>query len=178
MENMNKKAIEIKSEVEMKLANEFGNYMETMGVKHLFGRIYGLLIAQVEPISLKEIAEKLEVSKPAVSTTVKIGLELGMIQKSYNPKMPREYFFSLNMHSMDMIIDPGLKKLDMLNQKINIVLKQLQDYGKIVDTNDELRLLKDTLKWLNKTHQIIYEEYIIYSERVKERMNDLKNENK
>ena len=171
---MSQKVKEIKSEVEMKLASEFGNYMETLGVKHLFGRICGLLIAQVDPISLKEIAEKLEVSKPAVSTTVKIGIELGMIQKSYNPKMPREYFFSINMNSMEMIIDPGLKKLDLFNRKIEIALNQLEDHGEIVKKDDELRQLSDTLKWFHQTFQIIYDEYIIYGKRVKERINNLK----
>lgn len=165
---------EIKNEIELKLATEFGNYMELLGVKHLFGRIWGLLMAQNEPISLKEIAEKLEVSKPAVSTTIKIGLELGLIQKSYNPKMPREYFFSLNMLSMDMIIDPGLKKLDMFSKKIQAALKHLQDHGEIIDTDSELKKLKETLLVLTETFKIIYDEYVIYGNRVKERIKELK----
>lgn len=170
-------AKEIKRDIEMKLANEFGNYMENLGVKHLFGRIWGLLMAQNDPISLKDIAEKLEVSKPAVSTTIKIGVDLGLIQRSYNPKMPREYFFSLNVLSMDMIIDPGLKKLNIFNEKIKDARKHLLEYGDIIKDDPELRSLKETLYWLEETFKIIYDEYIIYGKRVKERIKKIKEKN-
>ncbi len=165
---------EIKKEIELKLSNEFGNYVEKLGVKHLFGRIWGLLMAQSKPISLKEIAEKLEVSKPAISTTIKIGIELGLIQKSYNPKMPREFFFSLNMMSMDMIIDPGLKKLDMFYQKIFDALKELELHSDIISNDEDLQNLRDTLYWLVESFKIIYDEYVIYGERVKQRISNLK----
>lgn len=175
---MSSDAKDIKREVEMKLANEFGNYMENLGVKHLFGRIWGLLMAQNQPISLKDIAEKLEVSKSAVSTTIKIGLDLGLIQRSYNPKMPREYFFSLNVLAMDMIVDPGLKKLNIFNSKIKDSRKHLLEYGDIIDDDPELRSLKETLEWLEETFRIIYDEYIIFGERVKDKIKKIKEKNR
>ena len=110
--------VKTKLEVEDHIANEFGHYLEMMGAKATLGRIWGLLLTQSKPMSLKDIAFRLNVSKPAVSTTIKIGAQLELFKKVYNPEFPRESFYEVKVEFMEMIIDPGLKKLKILTDQV------------------------------------------------------------
>ncbi|MCK5742883.1 MAG: hypothetical protein KAH48_11740 [Chlorobi bacterium] len=163
---------ELIKEVEEYMTEEFGNYFVKMGAKHLFGRIFGLLIVQLKPISLKECAAKLQVSKPAVSTTMNIGLHMDMFLKTYNPKFPRESFYSIGIDFMEMIIDPGIAKLNMLNEKIGSAMKIMKksEYSK----DSEIQKISDRIEFLYKGFNITLDEYRIFGDKIKTRIKDMR----
>ncbi|MDA3844584.1 MAG: hypothetical protein PF588_09480 [Candidatus Kapabacteria bacterium] len=158
-------------EVEEYMTEEFANYFDKMGAKRLFGRIFGLLIVQLRPISLKECAAKLKVSKPAVSTTMNMGVQMDMFLKTQHPDFPRESFYSIGIEFMEMIIDPGIAKLNMLNDKIWNAMRMLQESKYAKDS--EIKKISERVEHLYKGFNVTIEEYKIFGDKIKQRIRDL-----
>ncbi len=156
------------------ITNEFGDYFEFLGAKRLLGRIFGLLIANSKPVSLKEIAEKLKISKPAISTTIKYGMQTEMFKKVYVPENPREYFYTMGIDFMEMMIDPGLKKMQMFIDRISDVIKFVENSGSLNAKDADLMELYERLKYLEKAFGIVLGEYHIFGKRVRQKLSDLR----
>lgn len=168
--------MELKEKVEDYLVNEVANYLEFVGAKPMLGRVFGLLISQTEPTSLTNIADRLKVSKPAISNTLQLGLQSGLFTKVYIPDSPREGFYTVTIDFLEMLVDPGLKKLTMLLEKMEKARQILidEDYQKYESTTN----LYNRLDHLVKAFYILLEEYKEFGDRIKDRIGKLKEAHK
>lgn len=156
------------------ITNEFGDYFEFLGAKRLLGRIFGLLLAHNKPVSLSEIAEKLKISKPAISTTMKYGLQGEMFKKVYVHENPREYFYTMGIDFMEMMIDPGIKKMRMLIDRITDAKRFVEKSGSLQSKDNDLTELYDRLVYLEKAFGIVLDEYHIFGKSVRAKLSDLR----
>lgn len=163
----------VKSGVEKLIIDEFGNYLEQIGGKTLMGRIWGLLMTKSEPISLTEIAKSLHVSKPAVSTVINIGVQIGAFNKVYCQDYPRENFYKLDLDSMAMMIDPGIQKMQLFLDNLKKAIDIMDSSKAIVDRNKDLKKLYDRITFIHKSAEIVLEEYYIFGDKVKKRIFNL-----
>ncbi len=174
MNNKQNKSKELYNKVENYLVDEVGNYVEFVGGKALLGRIFGLLMIQGDPISLKDISRKLNVSKPAVSNTLNIGLQAELFKKVYNPDYPREGFYKVGVDFLEMMIDPGLKKLSLLRDKISEALKIMEESDIDIESDENIKSIYERTKYLCEAFEILLDEYNKFGDRIKERLKQLK----
>jgi DNA-binding transcriptional regulator GbsR (MarR family) len=156
-QKLNKK--EILEVVQEELINDLGQYIESLGGKTLLGRIWGLLLTSPEPVSLKEMTNRLNVSKPAISATVNMGLQYGVFSKVYNPKFPRENIIKLNIDSMEMLIAPGMKKLSTLFDKFSNASKRLEEKANSKYNDTGFDIIEQRLMYLTESYKIFLDEY-------------------
>ena len=175
MKNKMKKK-EVLEEVQQDLINDLGQYVESLGGKTLLGRIWGLLLTSAEPVSLKDMTNKLHVSKPAISATVNIGLQFGVFIKVYNPQYPRENFIKLNVDSMEMLIRPGMKKLSILHTKFKKALDELKDSSIEKSKDTEFDTVEKRLDYMTLAFRIFLDEYEIMSQIVIDKIKPLEEE--
>lgn len=168
--------MELKEKVEDYLVNEVASYLEFVGAKAMLGRVFGLMISQTEPTSLTNIADRLKVSKPAISNTLQLGLQAGLFTKVYMPDSPREGFYQVTIDFMQMLIDPSLKKLNMLVEKMEEAKQMLidEDYSKSESTVQ----LYNRLDHLVQAFYILLDEYKEFGDRITKRIEELKEAHK
>ncbi|MCR4424816.1 MAG: hypothetical protein NUW23_01305 [Firmicutes bacterium] len=75
-----------------RFAREMGNYFETYGASSICGRILGRLIFSTRPLSLDEIAQDLQISKPAASVNVRVLSQMSMVEKVTVPGDRRDFY--------------------------------------------------------------------------------------
>ncbi len=160
----------VMQKVEDFIIDEFARYIDAIGGKVMMGRIFGLLVTKHEPMSLTQIAQRLKVSKPAISTTIKALVEIRFLQKVYNPDFPREDFYIFSHESMEMVIDPGIVKLQNLMERIDRATEMIAKESVDIDKSEGLQKLDEKLKVMRESFAIVLEEYYIFGERVKERI--------
>ena len=71
---------------------KMGLTCEKEGMARIAGRVFGLLLADGTPLSLDEIAERLQVSKASVSTNARMLEQLGMIERVSAPGDRRDFY--------------------------------------------------------------------------------------
>lgn len=163
--------------IENHLISSMGSYIEFIGGKTLLGRIFGLLISKSKPMSLKEISERLQISKPAVSTTLNQGLHSSLFKKVYIPEYPRENFFEIGIDYMETMVEPGITKLRMLQKSFEKPLRILSENFELVTQNKSLEDLEKRLDYLNKAFDLLINEYILFSINVSNKLIELRKEN-
>ncbi|MFH1052450.1 MAG: hypothetical protein V1779_16145 [bacterium] len=155
------------------LIDEMGNYVESLSGRVLLGRIWGLLLTSPGPVSLKEMAKKLNVSKPAVSSTINMGIQYGVFRKQYNADFPRENFMQLRYNSMEMLINPGNRKLQLLYEKFSESVKLIEEMGNKREKDEELKQIYNRMKYLTECFKIFLDEYEKMSKIVVDKIKDL-----
>ncbi len=155
------------------MIDEMGNYVESLSGRTLLGRIWGLLLTSPGPVSLKEISKKLKVSKPAVSSTVNAGLQYGAFKKQYNPDFPRENFMQLRYNSMEMLINPGNRKLQLLYEKFSHSVELMEKMAVKKEKDLELYKIYNRMKYLTECFKIFLDEYNKMSEVVVDKIKDV-----
>ena len=155
------------------LIDEMGNYVESLSGRVLLGRIWGLLLTSPGPVSLKEISARLKVSKPAVSSSVNTGLQYGAFKKQYNPDFPRENFLQLRYNSIEMLINPGNRKLYNLHEIFSESVKILEEMNIKKENNAELFKINNRMKYLSECFKIFLDEYDKMSEVVVDKIKNL-----
>jgi DNA-binding transcriptional regulator GbsR (MarR family) len=126
-------------------------------------------------MSLKSIAEELHVSKPAVSTTINYGLQSGIIKKVYIKEYPRESFFEIKSDLMKTMLEPGLRKLSVMSDKLNKAAEMLErmpggDEAEVEDLNKRI-------SYMRRSFEILLEEYEKFEKRCIERLDEIKPNN-
>ncbi|MBX3045038.1 MAG: hypothetical protein KIT33_14690 [Candidatus Kapabacteria bacterium] len=164
------KANEVISSVEDYLIGEFGNFYEQMGGKNLYGRIFGLLLSKTQPVSLKDISARLQVSKPAVSTTAQTGAYMEVFKKVYMSDFPREDFYTVSIDFLQTLIKPGVIKISMLSEKFSKACLMISENYPDYDSNPELKDLYNRVCYIKQALLIFIEEYDKFGEKVKERI--------
>lgn len=74
------------------LIEKLGIHFEQHALPRIAGRIFGLLLLSVEPLSLDQIAEQLHVSRASVSVDARRLAHLGIIQQTGQPGDRRKYY--------------------------------------------------------------------------------------
>ena len=171
---MNKENITDK--IEDYMVSEIGEFFEFAGSKNITGRIYGLLMSHNEPMSLKEISEKLHLSKSSVSTNIRIGVQMELFKKVYVKGQPREDFYEVANDFVDLVTRPGIKKLELLTAKINGARDILEQSASEIKNDDKLKALYKKIMYLDRSFEVFNEEYKKFAERVEARTNLLKEE--
>ncbi len=164
------------AKVEDFVIDEFARYIDAIGGKVMMGRIFGLLVTKHEPMSLTQIAQRLQASKPAISTTIKALVEIRFLQKVYKPEFPREDFYIFTHDSMEMVIDPGIVKLENLRERLDRAAEMIEKESKYITKSEELIALDHKLKIMRESFSIVLEEYYIFGEKVKERIRKMSEE--
>lgn len=78
---------------EQRFIEEVGLFFETRGVQRMAGRVMGwLLICDPPHQSADELAEALMASKGSISTSTRLLMQFGMVEKTSLPGQRRDYF--------------------------------------------------------------------------------------
>ncbi len=78
---------------EQYFVEEVGLFFETRGVQRMAGRVMGrLLICDPPHQSAEELAEALMASKGSISTSTRLLMQFGMVEKTSLPGERRDYF--------------------------------------------------------------------------------------
>lgn len=158
-----------------KMINEMTSYVEMIGGQTTLGRILGLLLVTYEPISLKQISERLNLSKPSISNSIRIGVTSGMFTKVYHPDFPREDFYEMNQDFVKAMIDPALTKLEMFIDKLDTAAEEIKIHT--ADNEDvELKKMQNRLEYMSKTFKIMWDEYKEFCNRLDKKLEKLNNE--
>lgn len=166
------------NETEDYVINSITEYMEFVGAQTTMGRIFGLLLTKSDPMSLSEITIKLGLSKPSISNSLKSGLAINMFRKVYKPEAPREDFYTMSDDFVELMLDPGLAKLDMLNKKFAEIIKKMDKNKEMIDADPELSKLYNKLKYHYLSFEILIDEYQELCKRLNTKLKDLKKQYK
>lgn len=74
------------------LIEKLGSHFEQHALPRIAGRIFGLLLLSVEPLSLEQIADKLKVSRASVSVDARRLAHLGLIEQGGHIGDRRKYY--------------------------------------------------------------------------------------
>lgn len=106
---------------------DIGLYFEQMGLPRMAGRVLGVLLIADPPVqSLNDLCESLQASKSAISTTARLLLEMGLIERAPSPK-PREVSFQFKSGSWPVFIRMHLRLMGSLHQIAERGLELLKD---------------------------------------------------
>lgn len=133
-------------------------YFEQMGIPRMAGRILGvLLIANPPEQSLDELCERLQASKSAVSTSARLLIEMGLIERVPSPVPRRIYFRFLRggwvtfmrmylrmMASLHQIAERGLELLKDEDPALRERLQEAHDMFSLIE--DELPALLEHIE--------------------------------
>jgi len=102
-------------------------YLEQMGLPRMAGRILGvLLIANPPEQSIPALCQILRASKSAVSTSTRLLLEMGLIERAPAP-LPRQIAFRFKTGGWTAFVRMQLKLMAMLHQVAEQGLEVLRD---------------------------------------------------
>jgi DNA-binding transcriptional regulator GbsR (MarR family) len=123
---------------------EVGVGFEQTGLPRMAGRIFGWLLISDPPYqSPAELAEVLQASKGSISTTTRLMVQIGLIERVVIPGV-RHDFFRLHSEALQRIIQHGLE--DEIK-----MLKSLSEHG--------LELLKGESSMRRKWLEEMYDRY-------------------
>jgi DNA-binding transcriptional regulator GbsR (MarR family) len=128
-------------------------YFEQMGMPRMAGRVLGVLLISDPPAqSINDLCEVLQASKSSISTTTRLLVEMGLIERVRSP-VPRRVYFRFKpggwvtfmrmrlrlMASLHQIAEQGL---DLLQGKEPALRERLQE------AHDMFSLIEDELPQL------------------------------
>jgi DNA-binding transcriptional regulator GbsR (MarR family) len=125
-----------------------GQEAERFGFPRIAAELKTLLLLTPGPMSLTEMAERLEVSKASVSTNIRILERWKLVRRVYHRGERRNFYETKgNMWEIETEIASTILK-DELTECRTLVSRSLEDLGSVeVETPEdekEVRLLKDT----------------------------------
>ncbi|MFC1942055.1 GbsR/MarR family transcriptional regulator [Chloroflexota bacterium] len=127
---------------ERAFVEEVGVVFEQTGLPRMSGRIFGWLLISEPPYqSSSELAEVLQASKGSISTTTRLLIQIGLIERFVIPGVRHDHF-CLQRDALPRIIKHGLE--DEIK-----MLQKLSEHG--------LELLRsessERRKWLNEMYE-------------------------
>ena len=106
-------------DVEVEFIERFGLMSEEDGLPRIAGRIYGLLLLCGGPLTLDDIAERLQVSKTSVSTNTRLLDRLGAVERTSKPG-DRRAFYRISPEAVG-------GHFDRIKERMNEVLRILEE---------------------------------------------------
>ena len=80
------------SALEIEAIDMFINFLKIIGLQRSIGEIYGLLFVSVKPLSMDDIANRLDISLGAASQGLKLLRSVGAVNAIYSPGVRRDHF--------------------------------------------------------------------------------------
>jgi HTH-type transcriptional regulator, glycine betaine synthesis regulator len=80
------------STLEVEAIDMFINFLKIIGLQRSIGEIYGLLFVSARPLSMDDIANRLDISLGAASQGLKLLRTVGAVKAIYSPGVRRDHF--------------------------------------------------------------------------------------
>ncbi|MEJ2732865.1 MAG: MarR family transcriptional regulator [Anaerolineae bacterium] len=128
-------------------------YFEQMGLPRMAGRVLGVLLICDPPAqSLTDLCEILQASKSSISTTTRLLIEMGLIERTASP-VPRQIFFQFKPGGWVVFIRQRLRLWASLHEIAERGLGLLQDLDpslreRLQEAHDMFSLIEDELPGL------------------------------
>lgn len=119
---------------------------EADGMPRIAGRIFALLFITSAPMSLEEIATRLEVSRASVSTDARRLAQMGLLERVSRPGDRRDYYRLAPdgiRHSLESRIRTMRRFHDLLDEARQLQTADPVVERRLVDWDDAHRLLVD-----------------------------------
>jgi DNA-binding transcriptional regulator GbsR (MarR family) len=102
-------------------------YFEQMGLPRMAGRVLGMLLISDPPAqSINDLCESLQASKSSISTTTRLLIEMGLIERVASP-VPRRIYFQFKPGGWVTFIRQRLRLWASLHQIAEQGLELLRD---------------------------------------------------
>ena len=152
---------------EKEFIEEVGVGFEQTGMPRMAGRVFGwLLIADPPHQSPAELAEVLKASKGSISTTVRLMVQIGLIERFVIPGVRHDYF-RLHSEALPRIIKHGLEdEIKMLQGLSQHGLELLR--GESSERRKWLEEMHDRYTFLDEEFPALMERY--EKQRIKKRV--------
>jgi len=143
---------------EKEFVEEVGVGFEQTGMPRMAGRIFGwLLIADPPYQSPAELAEVLQASKGSISTTTRLMVQIGLIERFIIPGVRHDYF-RLHKEALPRIIKHGLEdEIKMLQRLSEQGLELLK--GESSERRRWLEEMYDRYTFLEREFPALMERY-------------------
>jgi DNA-binding transcriptional regulator GbsR (MarR family) len=125
-------------------------YFEQMGLPRMAGRVLGVLLISDPPAqSLTDLCGILQASKSSVSTTTRLLVEMGLIERAVSP-VPRQVYFQFKPGGWVVFIRQRLRLWASLHQIAEHGLELLQERdlalrGRLQEAHDMFSLIEEEL---------------------------------
>ena len=121
-------------------AEQFGLFFEQNGLPRMAGRIFAWLLVADDPLqSMSDLAEALQASKSSISTTTRLLIRLGLLERVSLPGHRRDYYR----------VRPGYGPQLMVGKVLVVrAARELMEEGLALaaDTNVETRAMLEELR--------------------------------
>lgn len=108
-------------------------FVEQMGIlgedgrmPRIAGRLFGLFLVETKPLSLRELAERLQVSRASVSTNTRLLAAAGMIERVSLPG-DRQDYYRLAMVPLELMLQDMLRQSTKTTAFLTATAAKLSD---------------------------------------------------
>lgn len=153
------------------IIEKFGIYFDEVGLNKTYGRMFGVFMTTMEPVSMGKLVEELQISKSTASTELRRLLSMGVIEKVLLPDERADFYqlkqniWTGNLHQKIQ----DVKKLRSIVEEVSLddleTLKHLKEMANYcIFLEGELKIL------VEKYMKIVKEEtFGSYVERLKDK---------
>jgi DNA-binding transcriptional regulator GbsR (MarR family) len=138
--------------------------MNLYGVSPSVGRLWGLLYFQNQPMTLDEMKNELGMSKTSMSTSVRLLMELNMVDKVWKKGNRKDLYVAEEDWHQTFIDFFSIKWRNSVAANVNVIEKSLRELGQLLESPeiseemiseirsdiDKLHKALDYYDWLNR----------------------------
>jgi DNA-binding transcriptional regulator GbsR (MarR family) len=103
---------------------QMGLVAQMENLPRIAGRIFGLFLVEGGPLNLREVAERLRVSRASISTNARILTQLGLLERSAKPG-DRQDYYQLSPDPYRNLVTGMVQKMTLAHQ---IVARAADDF--------------------------------------------------
>ena len=139
-----KKAIE---DVRNDLIHAIGEKAEKFGFSRIAGQLEGLLLFSKQPMSLDEMAQRLEVSKGSVSTNIRLLERWKVVKKVYHKGARKNFYqirgsiWEIETEIMSTIVKDEVERVKQIFSNSGDDLKKIKEQNN--EDNEEIQFLEE-----------------------------------
>lgn len=116
-----------------------GLITQASGLPRIAGRLFALMVVQGGPLSFRELAEQLQVSRGSISTNTRLLEQLGVIERTSRPG-DRQDYFQIRPRPYAQMIEVSLPRQ---KRSIEVVDEAIEDLGVEQGVQGRLKELRD-----------------------------------
>lgn len=136
------------------LIHVIGEKAEKFGFSRIAGQLEGLLLFTNQPMSLDEMAERLEVSKGSVSTNIRLLERWKVVRKVYHKGARKNFYeirgniWDIETEIMSTIVKDEIERVKSLMSNCETDLNAV--HGTTEEENEEIAFLKQRFSEINE----------------------------
>lgn len=136
------------------LIHVIGEKAEKFGFSRIAGQLEGLLLFTNQPMSLDEMAERLEVSKGSVSTNIRLLERWKVVRKVYHRGARKNFYeirgniWDIETEIMSTIVKDEIERVKSLMSNCETDLNAIQ--GTTEEENEEIAFLQQRFSEINE----------------------------